>query len=45
MWRYVGFQPSFQQTLTSVVEKKTDKNCGEEEENFLDKIKEVLKGR
>jgi hypothetical protein len=45
----VTAQPSFQQTLTLVMEKTTDKNCGEEEEEkeecFLDKIKEVLKGR
>ena len=45
----VTAQPSFQLTLTHMVQKRTDKNCANveerEEENFLDKIKEVLRGR
>jgi len=43
----VTVQHSLQHTVTFVVEKKIDKNCGKEneEDNFVDKIKEVLKGR
>jgi len=42
----VTVQHSLQHTVTFVVEKKIDKNCGKEkeEDSFVDKIKEVLKG-